>query len=39
MELTGMIEHYALKSPFAFSAIVFYIFQQLIILFMETIHI
>ena len=32
------IEHYALKSPSAFSAIVFYIFLQLIILFMESIH-
>ena len=33
------IEHYALKSPSAFSAIVFYIFLQRIILFMESIHI
>ena len=33
------IEHYALKSPSAFSAIVFYIFVQLIILFMESIYI
>ena len=33
------IEHYALKSPSAFSAIVFYIFLQLIILFMESNHV
>ena len=33
------IEHYALKTPSAFSAIVFYIFLQLNVLFMESIHI
>ena len=33
------IGQYALKSPSAFSAIVFYIFLQLTILFMESIHI
>ena len=33
------IEHYALKSPSAFSGIVFYMFLQLIILFMESIRI
>ena len=33
------IKHYALKLPSAFSAIVFYIFLQLIILFIESIHI
>ena len=32
------IEHYALKLPAAFSAIAFYIFLQLIILFMESIR-
>ena len=43
MEFTSIfslkIEHYALNSPFAFSAIVFYIFLQLIILLIELIHI
>ena len=43
MELIGIyslqIEHYALKSPFVFSAIVSYSFLQLIILFMEPIRI
>ena len=33
------IEHYAYKSPSAFSAMVFYIFLQLIILFTVSIHI
>ena len=33
------IEHYALKIALCVSAIVFYIFLQLIILFMESIHI
>ena len=33
------IEQYALKSPSAFSAIVSYIFLQLVIQFMELIHI
>ena len=32
------IEHYALKLPSAFSATAFYIFLQLIVLFMESIH-
>ena len=33
------IEYYALKSSSAFSTLVFYIFLQLIILFLESIHI
>ena len=36
---TLQIEHYALKSRSMFSAIVFYIFLQLIIPVMESIHI